>query len=181
MTDVVHDPPANQPVTGLNTDAGNIDIPADSLERLSGPGFEKYALMRAQLGEEPLRVIARMRGGGYRYKAVRGRPDRLVLHRRQPVPDLMSFRQIAPLLSAMTGVAVTYETVRRWWEIAFPEAADEPEEPDTTPVPVSRAVRRRTPTVGDEHAETIRAAMEQAKSTNPAVPPAAFVAPDGPL
>jgi hypothetical protein len=134
----------------------------------------------------------------------------LVLDRdSNPVPDRMSFRQIAPILSAMTGVEVTYETVRRWWEAVFPGEPDEETaslDPDREEVPhprtrrarrrpvaidqdpeiarvlatsAKRATRRRTPVpaVGDDAADTIRAALERAKSTNPDVPPAAFLPP----
>lgn len=185
MPDNAHDPPVSprdyQPEP---------PIPRELLGPLRGPGHEKYALMLARLGAEPLEVIRTMKHGGYRFKSRRGYPGVLVLNRDgDPVPDRMSFRQIAPILSAMTGVEVTYETVRRWWEAVFPGEPDEaPEEyPPPTPVPATataatRSARRsaRTPAappVGDAHAETIREAMAKAVGTNPDVPPAAFLPP----
>lgn len=174
MSDTTHDPPAG--LSGLPID--KIPLPPEQLARLSGPSFDKYTHMRDRLGVEPLAAIAWMRRGGYRYKSQRGKPGVLVMRRGEPVPDAMSFRQIAPILTELSGVPVTYETIRRWWEIVFPgEAVDEP---DLTPVPVPRVVRRRTPAVGDEHAGAIRAAVERAKAptTNPDVPAAAFLPPD---
>ncbi len=188
MTDTTHDPPADLPVSippGAAPPVGaHVTISPEGLAALRGPGFEKYELMRAKLGVDPIRTIAHMRSGGYRYKSRRGYPGVLVQDRAgEPVPDLMSFRQIAPVLSELTGVMVTYETIRRWWAAAFPEEPMDGPEPESVPptAPVRRVTRRRTPAasaVGDEHAETIRAAMERANtSTNPAVPPAAFVPP----
>lgn len=185
MPDNAHDPPA-----GPRDYQPEPPIPNEALAPLRGPGHEKYALMTARLHAEPLEVIRTMKHGGYRFKSRRGQPGVLVLNRDgDPVPDRMSFRQIAPILSAMTGVEVTYETVRRWWEAVFPGEPDEASEPDqptrvtviaaTTP-PVKRATRRRTPAVppvGDTHAEMIREAMAKAVGTNPDVPPAAFLPP----
>lgn len=215
MPDNAHDPPAEP--TAPRGYQPEPPIPAAALAPLRGRGHEKYALMTARLNAEPLEVIRTMKHGGHRYKSKRGYPGVLVLDRRgDPVPDRMSFRQIAPILSVRTGVEVTYETVRRWWEAVFPGEPDEPDEetadlgPDREEVPhpqtrrarrrpvaidqdsdvaqtlnqpVKRATRRRTPVVpvvpvvGDDHAETIRAAMAKAASTNPEVPPAAFLPP----
>ncbi len=180
MSQNAHDPPAT-PVTYQQEPP----IPEDRLAVLHVPRHATYALMRSRLNREPLEWIRLMKHGGYRYKCKRGYPGVLVLDREgNPVPERMSFRQIAPILSALSGVMVTYETVRRWWEAVFPGEPDEPE--DETPVPVVVPVRRRTavrrkpavPPVGDGHAEAIRAATERAKSTNPEIPAAAFLAPE---
>jgi hypothetical protein len=139
--------------------------------------------MRERLGVEPLELIRVMKHGGYRFKCKRGYPGVLVIHRGSPVPERMSFRQIAPLLSVMSGVQVTYETVRRWWEAVCPDEPDEPvDEADAEPLQVAtpvvkRRTVRRTPVVGDDHAEAIRAATKRAQGTNPAVPAAAFLPP----
>jgi hypothetical protein len=185
MPDNAHDPPA-----GPRNYQPEPPIPSEALAPLRGPGHEKYALMTARLNAEPLEVVRTMKHGGFRFKSKRGYPGVLVLDRDgNPVPDRMSFRQIAPILSASTGVEVTYETVRRWWEAVFPGEPDEATDPDDPPVrvvptsaltpTVKRATRRRTvaPVVGDEAADAIRDAMERAKSTNPDVPPAAFLPP----
>jgi hypothetical protein len=196
MSDNTHDPPF-APVTprGYQPEP---PIPSEALAPLRGRGHEKYSLMKARLNAEPLEVIRTMKHGGHRYKSKRGYPGVLVLDRDgNPVPDRMSFRQIAPILAALTGVEVTYETIRRWWEDVFPDEADELEEtlnPDEMNPPTPAALREASeiivraaarkprtrpavPPVGDDHADTIRAAMNRAKSTNPAIPPAAFVAP----
>lgn len=182
MTELTHDPP-HQPEPPI-TD--------EQLAVLHVQRHATYALMRNQLkGAEPLELIRTMKHGGYRFKCKRGYPGVLVLDKQgNPVPERMSFRQIAPILSTMSGVQVTYETVRRWWEAVFPGEPDEPVDevdemeplppvaPQAAP-PKRRTVRRRTPAalpVGDEHADAIRAATERAKSTNPAVPAAAFLA-----
>src|ERR1044071_2330662 len=91
-------------------------IDADALAVLAGRGHEKYTLMRDRLGVEPMELIRQMKHGGYRHKSKRGAPGVLVRRHGEPVPDRMSFREIAPLLSDRSGVEVTYETVRRWWE-----------------------------------------------------------------
>lgn len=210
MPDNAHDPPADLAAPrGYQPEP---PIPAAALAPLRGAGHEKYALMTARLNAEPLEVIRTMKHGGHRYKSKRGYPGVLVTDRDgNPVPDRMSFRQIAPILSARTGVEVTYETVRRWWEAVFPGEPDEeivdldpdreevphpqtrrarrrPVAIDQDPgiaqvlnaLPVKRAVRRRTPaapTVGDDHAEAIRAAVARAGGTNPDVPAAAFLPP----
>lgn len=180
MTDNTHGPPVNQALPGPM----KIDEPPIPLEQLALlGGHEKYQRMRDRLGVEPLDLIRQMKHGGYRFKCRRGMPGVLVLDRAgDPVPERMSFRQVAPVLTAMSGVEVTYETVRRWWETVFDEG-DEPEEEAPPPVPVVRRVtRRRTPVpepVGDDHAQQIRAAVAKAAAptTNPAVPPAAFLPP----
>lgn len=194
MTDTTHDPPTIPVPEGLRTFA--VDLPADRLALLSGPGFEKYVLMRDRLGgKEPLALIALMKRGGFRFKSRRGMPGNLVLDKQgNAVPDLMSFREIAPYLSEMSGIPVTYETVRRWWDIVHPDGADvSPAEvlsPDEMNGPdpetlrevseiVVKAARRKRPAVADGHAEAIRAATKraQAPTTNPDVPPAAFLPP----
>lgn len=196
MTDKLpaqHDPPFDPDSLKIS-----IDLPPERLAQLSGVGFEKYVLMRERLGgQEPLKFIAVMRRGGYRYKSKRGAPGVLVLDRDgSPVPDLMSFRQIAPIMEKWSGVPVTYETVRRWWEIAFPD--EQPEEslsPDDVNGPTEEALRevsdivvkagrrRKAPPVGDDHADAIRVAVERARAattrtTNPDVPSAVFLPPD---
>ncbi len=189
MPDTAHDPPV-LPVTprGYQPEP---EIPREALAVLNGRGHEKYALMRSRLNAEPLEVVRQMKHGGYRYKSKRGMPGVLVLDRdSNPVADRMSFRQIAPILSALTGVEVTYETIRRWWEAVFPGEPDEPTDSDEAPVrvvttnaqtpKVKRETRRRTPaapTVGDAAASAIRDAMERTKTTNPDVPPATFLPP----
>jgi hypothetical protein len=187
MPDNAHDPPVTPPADPLASGVYQPEppIPAELLEPLRGHGHEKYALMKDRLGSEPLEVIRLMKHGGFRYKSKRGYPGVLVKRHGDPVPDRMSFRQIAPILSEKTGVEVTYETIRRWWELVFPGEPDETTDPDYPPVapvvPVKRTVRRRTPAVvpavGDEHADAIRAAMDRAKTTNPDVPPAMFLPP----
>lgn len=183
MSDNTHDPPFEQREHPLRLDEPS--IPPESLARLSGPNHEKYQRMRDRLAREPIELIREMKHGGYRFKTRRGMPGVLAIDKGgQPVPDRMSFRQIAPILTGMTGVPVTYETVRRWWETV----SDEPDEPDPVPdapepEPAPERVRRRrtpvVPPVGDEHADTIRAAVDRAKAapTNPDVPSAVFLPP----
>jgi hypothetical protein len=178
-----------------------INDPPIGPERLAVlAGHEKYLRMRDRIGREPLELIREMKHGGYRFKCRRGMLGVLALDRNHnPIPERMSFRQIAPILTGMSGVEVTYETVRRWWEAVFPDEADEPEEtlnPDEVnpPAPAAlreasdiivkaaarkRAPRQAAPPVGDEHAQQIREAVEraQAPTTNPDVPPAAFLPP----
>lgn len=196
MTDTTHDPPTIPVPQGLDLRNFTVDLPAEKLALLSGAGFEKYVLMRDRMGgKEPIAVVALMKNGGFRYKSKRGMPGTLVHRKGHPVPDLMSFRQIAPVLTELSGVPVTYETIRRWYDIVFPgEAVDDPAEIEEeeelaqlTPVPaasvpVKRATRRVTrrtpaPVVGDEHAAAIRAATDRAKTTNPDVPSAVFLSP----
>lgn len=180
MTDNTHGPPATSPPPGPM----KIDEPPITPEQLAAlAGHEKYLRMRDRIGREPLDLIREMKHGGYRYKCRRGMPGVLVLDRAgNPVPERMSFRQIAPILTGMSGVGATYETVRRWWEAVFPDEDDEPD-PDPDPVvPASTvSVRRRTvrrkPVVGDEHAAAIRAATDRAKTTNPDIPSAVFLPP----
>ena len=195
MSENAHDPPTNPPAYQPEP-----PIPEDRLAVLHVQRHATYALMRAKLGSEPLELIRTMKHGGWRHKSKRGYPGVLVTDRQgHPVPERMSFRQIAPILSELSGVQVTYETVRRWWEATFPGEPDEPDEdlnPDVANGPSEAALReasaimvrasrrtvRRKPTtapVGDEHAEAIRAATDRAKSTNPDVPAAAFLPPTG--
>lgn len=191
MTDTTHDPPRNAPVQ--TTDL--LPITTEQIALLSGRGFEKYALMRERLGREPLHVIRGMKLGHHQYKQVRGAPGILRKHRGQPIPDRMSFRQIADALTAMSGVEVTYETIRRWCDTALPGIGDEPEDDtDGTATPVANPARVRTavrrtprpaakpaaPVAGDEHADAIRAAADRVNSmkpTNPAIPAAMFLPP----
>jgi hypothetical protein len=193
MSENAHDPPTQAPrflgratlLTGYELEE---PFTSEQLAALHVPRHATYTLMRDRLGAEPLELIRAMKHGGYRFKSKRGYPGTLVTRQGDPVPERMSFRQIAPLLSTMSGVQVTYETVRRWWEAVCPGEPDEPvDEVDDEPAPVvatTTSVRRRTvrrrpsaPAVGDEHADAIRAATERAKSTNPAVPAAAFLPP----
>lgn len=153
-----------------------INDPPIEPERLAVlDGHEKYLRMRDRIVREPLDLIREMKHGGYRFKCRRGMPGVFVRDRdHNRVPERMSFRQIAPILTEMSGVEVTYETVRRWWEAVFPDEADEPDEfeAETTPAPVAPRPRRRTPAA-------IQDAMNraQAPTTNPDVPPAAFLPP----
>lgn len=103
MSSPSHDPPAKLPPPGAD------------LTQFSGPRFEKYSLMRDRLrphfgDPEPVRVIERMR------LTTR-------THRRngRELPLFVAFRLIAPELTRLTGVQVTYETLRRWWELAWPD------------------------------------------------------------
>lgn len=191
MPENAHDPPTHIPVNVLPGYVPEAPFTAEQLAALRVPRHATYALMRAQLGTEPMELIRLMKHGGFRFKCKRGYPGTLSIRYGSPVPERMSFRKIAPLLSSMSGVQVTYETVRRWWEAVVPDEPDEPADDDTgselPPVPMvqptaraaRRVTRRRTPTptAGDEHAEAIRAATERAKSTNPTVPAAAFLSP----
>lgn len=187
MSTNAHDPPATGPVDPI---AYQHEPPFtdEQLAALHVARHATYALMKDRLhGVEPLELIRVMKHGGYRFKSKRGYPGVLVTSKGgDPVPERMSFRQIAPILSAQSGVQVTYETVRRWWEAVCPDEPDEDPEPEEAVGPpmvehttrsARRITRRRTPTVGDDHAEAIRAATERAKSTNPAVPAAAFLPP----
>ena len=196
MTNTMHDPPGRS--------LGSMPLLSDyqpeepftnsQLAVLHVPRHATYTLMRERLGGvEPLELIRAMKRGGYRYKCKRGYPGVLAIRWGSPQPERMSFRQIAPVLSTMSGVQVTYETVRRWWEAVLPGEDDEPVDevdeveplppvaPQATP-PKRRTIRRRTPaavpTVGDGHAEAIRAATERAKSTNPSIPSAVFLPPN---
>lgn len=170
-------------------------IPADRLAPLNGRGHEKYRLMRAELSAvlskikmkpthlvEPIELIRYMKHGHYRNKTRRGYPDRIVFKDDgvTPVGDRMSFREIAAELTTLTGVEVAYETVRRWWEIVFPDEPDEPAaepavEPVIQPLPGGRkrAATRRTPTP----TPTPTALPVVSESTNPDVPVAAFLPP----
>lgn len=200
MSENAHDPPVYLPEAfALPGYRPETPFTAEQLAVLHVPRHATYALMRNRLGGlEPLEAIRVMKHGGFRFKCKRGYPGVLVTDRAgHPVPERMSFRQIAPVLSTMSGVQVTYETVRRWWEAVCPDEPDEPDEllnPDVTNGPSEAALReasammvrasRRTvrrkpqaPPVGDDHADAIRAATERAKSTNPAVPAAAFLPP----
>lgn len=193
MSDNTHDPPFDQterPAAPRGYEP-EPPIPDEALAVLRVAGHEKYHLIRDRLGKEPLEVIREMKHGGYRFKSKRGYPGVLVMHRGDPVPERMSFRQIAPILAGASGVQVTYETIRRWWEAVFPDEADEPDDADGVDrgaqhilrtesgdreITPRRATRRRTPAVAsDGHADTIRAAMAKAVSTNPDVPPAVFL------
>lgn len=199
MSDNTHDPPADQREQSQTAGPLKIDEPPftpEQLAKLSGPNHEKYQRMKDRLGREPLDLIREMKHGGYRFKTRRGMPGVLATTKGgAPVADRMSFRQIAPILTGMTGVQVTYETVRRWWETVSDEG-DEPEEtlnPDVVNGPDEqalaeasammvrasrRAPRRKPAPVGDEHADAIRAATKRASvTTNPDVPSAVFLPP----
>lgn len=190
MSENAHDPPVQAPrLLGRATILPGYELEPpftdEQLAALHVPRHATYTLMRDRLGVEPLELIRAMKHGGYRFKSKRGYPGTLVIRRGDPVPERMSFRQIAPLLSGMSGVQVTYETVRRWWEAVCPDEPDEVTEPDGPPMvqppavrSTRRITRRRTPAVGDEHAEAIRAATKRAQSTNPEIPAAAFLAPE---
>lgn len=166
MNDTTHDPPVRT--------AGRTPIDPARLAALRGPGFEKYLLMREKVGQEPIFLIQDMQQGRYQHKQVRGKPG--VLRRGRdgkPIPDLMSFRQIAVALTEVTGVQVTYETIRRWCDTAglvAPDHADEDEAPE-----------RSSPALAgeDEHTRAIRNAVARAKSSNPDIPAAAFLPPAG--
>ena len=150
MPDTSHDPPVTPAAQALEA----------HLDALRGPGFEKYALIAARLNMEPILWIERLRQQGTRTPADGGR--------FRP----MSFRAIAPVLAAEAGVAITYETVRRWWDLAYPNGhpvdAAARSGPDAAPAPVvgpSRTTVRRTP------------GRTRAQSTNPAIPAATFLPP----
>jgi len=121
MAETAHDPP----------------VPPERLAVLHGPDHVKYPLMKARLGREPIELIQEMKHGHYRFKSKRGQPGVLVYDRDgSPVGERMPFRQIAPVLASLSGVSVTYETVRRWYEAVFPGEVDEPEESDEAPAAV---------------------------------------------
>jgi len=175
-----HDPPATPPQEpGEVSAAAPAEVRPD-LTALRGRGFEKYAHVRTQLrGDEPIELIRLMKTGGYRFKSKRGKPGVLVVRRGEPVADWMSFRQIAPELERLTGVPVTYETVRRWWEAAYPDGDPSPVPGAVPPTPNRRQLKRRQPAASAQHTRDIRAATEKARSgaTNPDVPAAAFLPP----
>lgn len=159
MPDTTHDPPSSTAVQP--------DVRPD-LDALRAVGFEKYHLVKDRIGREPIALINEMRTGGYRYKCVRGKPGVLVMRRGEPVVDLMSFRQIAPELERLSQVQVSYETVRRWWDVAYPAGDPAPAKPYDGPLQpkAPRAVRRRT-----------GVAKPAAAGTNPAIPAAEFLPP----
>lgn len=102
MSSPAHDPPVR------------LSRSAPDLTQFTGPRFEKYILIRDRLkphfsDPEPVHVIERMR-------LTTG------THVRNGVtlPSFVAFRLIAPELTRLTGVQVTYETLRRWWELAWP-------------------------------------------------------------
>ena len=132
---------------------------APNLSAFEGERFEKYHRIRDRLGQEPMAYIANLRlAGRARHRA--GKPM-LDSDGRQLIA-LPSFRDIAPVVERASGVPVTHETLRRWWLTAWPDGhPQEPRIADTNGV------------------EEIRAAMHRARarSTNQAVPPAAFLPP----
>jgi hypothetical protein len=174
MPDTSHDPPKRYAVIGPR-------IPAARLAVLNGSEHVKYEIMKHRLGCEPLDVIADMRNGFWKGQTRRigGVAHPVVDEGGTPVGDRMSFRRIAPELVAMTGVSITYETLRRWWLLAFPEDAATVDVAEPEPVrPVKRTTTRRRPVpFGDLHAEAIRKATAKTASTNPDVPPATFLPP----
>lgn len=157
-----HDPPA---AAGAATPS-SAAIPAHLLAVFNEQGFEKYQLLRERLGEEPMQRIYDMVTGSYRNK--RRRNDDPIMADGEPVPDYMSFRKVAQELERVAEVAISYETVRRWWYQVWPE---------------DRAIG-----VGDggyEIATRIQARLHAAQAeaaarhTNDTVPPAAFLEPSG--
>lgn len=151
MSTPTHDPP------GAETPEKKV---APDLSKFEGQRFEKYARMREKLGREPMALIAEMRLRG-RVRIRAGRP--MVDDKGAELIALPPFREIAPRLTERTGVPVTHETVRRWWETAWPNG--HPNEPTTVGVT----------------AEEVRTAMRKARerTTNASIPPAAFVSPAG--
>jgi hypothetical protein len=119
--------------------------------------------MSDRLGMEPMAYIASLRmAGRVRHRA--GKP--MLDDQGREMMALPSFRDIAPVVEQTTGVPVTHETIRRWWDLAWPEG--HPGEPSVTPE-------------FDNGTTQIRAAMERARNrvTNVDVPPAAFLPPAG--
>jgi hypothetical protein len=144
------------------------DPPKPRLEALRGPNFEKYALIRANLGIEPIEWITNRRLAG---RSQLGGED---------LPRiLLSFRDLAPELTRASGVTVTYETIRRWWDLAYPDG--HPGAPDGTvrPYHLHRAPRGARPDTPAPAPDTVAAAEQVARDrhTNATVPPAAFVEP----
>lgn len=164
MPDPTHDPPESQ------VNATPAPTAAAMAEIFTGRGFERYQLMRERLGYEPMILIYQMRTGGYRSR-IHADGATVLDQDGLPVPDRMSFRDIAPELLALTGIEVTYETVRRWWDLYYPG--------DTSPARRRRQSRRRTPAVAAVDDAALEAAMAAAGGTNPAVPRAAFLPPTG--
>lgn len=159
-----HDPPAHP---------GAATIPAALLAVFNEQGFEKYQLLRDRLDEEPMERIHRMVTGTYRIKRRRNGdpvPDQTDPTGNTPTPDYMSFRKIAIELQGTAGVAISYETVRRWWYQVWPEDRGRGFE-DGTPEAAER-IQARLARLHTAQAEA------SARHTNEAVPPAAFLAPD---
>ncbi len=188
MPDTAHDPPSDLPRDPPG--ASSRALPQPDLDALRRPGFEKYTLIKDRLRREPITLIHEMMSGGYRYKSRRGKPGVLVLRRGQhgmePVPELMPIRQVALELTRITDVAISYETVRRWWDVAWAHAGGDPgllpdavPPPGTTQVGRQRMTRRRGVTPGDAHVQENRKATNRAKAraTNQDVPAAAFLPP----
>jgi len=157
------------------------DPPKPRLDALRGPNFEKYALIAANLGVEPIEWITRRRLAGRIQVGSDGAP---VLVDGKPARILLSFRDLAPELADASGVNVTYETLRRWWDLAYPDGhpgeatgAVRPYHLHRTP----RTARTDTPAPAAPVAAGTVAAAEQVardRHTNVTVPPAAFVAPE---
>jgi hypothetical protein len=123
-----HDPPAGAPSPRPLSDdevliarrpvlAADAKVTVEQRRRITAS--DRYVTLFGRLGEDPMNLVRDMAEGRYRFKRRRDLTLWTDEH-DQPVPERMSMRKAAAELERITGEAITYETLRRWWIQIWP-------------------------------------------------------------